>query len=66
MRFILQVSKFRLHPDVRSLYTPMYRLRRPGCTSILHPGLHKDLLPAKFIGAIWQIKNPPTICSELQ
>ena len=24
LRFILQVSNFRLHPDVQTLYTPMY------------------------------------------
>ena len=39
----LQVSNFRLHPDVQTLYTPMYMVCRPGCTIAVHPGLHEDL-----------------------
>ena len=31
LRFILQVSKFRLHPGVHSLYTPVYKYPTPGC-----------------------------------
>ena len=51
MLFILQVSNFRLHPDVHSLYTPMYTVCRSGCTNALHRGLQKVLQPAcnKFI-----------------
>ena len=43
LRFILQVSNFRLHPDVQTLYTPMYTVCRPGCIMAVHPGLQKDL-----------------------
>ena len=43
MLFILQVSNFHLHPDVQTLYTPMYTVCRPGCTIAVHPGLHEDL-----------------------
>ena len=46
LRFILQVSNFCLHPDVHSLYTPMYTVCRSGCTNALHPGLQKVLQPA--------------------
>jgi len=43
LRFILQVSNFRLHPDVQTLYTPMYKFRTPGCMIVVHPGVHKVL-----------------------
>ena len=45
LRFILQVSNFRLHPDVQTLYTPMYTVCRPGCTIAVHPGIHEYSLP---------------------
>ena len=47
MRFILQVSKFRLHPGVHTLYTPMYRYYTPGCTTSVHPGVYEVLQRAK-------------------
>ena len=43
MRFILQVSNFRLYPDVQTLYTPMYTVCIPGCTIAVHPGIQEDL-----------------------
>ena len=43
LRFILQVSIFRLHPDVQTLYTPMYTVCRSGCIIPVHPGVWKVL-----------------------
>ena len=43
LQFILQVSNFRLHPDVQTLYTPMYMVCRSGCIIPVHPGVWKVL-----------------------
>ncbi len=43
LRFILQVSNFRLHPDVHSLYTPVYTVCRSGYITSVHPGVWKVL-----------------------
>ena len=39
MRFISQVSNFRLHPDLHISYTPVYDSNTPGCTACVHPGV---------------------------
>ena len=58
MRFILQVSKSRLHPDVRSLYTPMYTACRPGCIRSVHPGVRKVLQRALLELSVLREKGP--------
>ena len=57
LRFILLVSKFRLHPGVHSLYTPMYTVCTPGCIMAVHPGLQKDLQRANFISTFASFKT---------
>ncbi len=48
LQFILQVSNFRLHADVRSLYTPMYRYYTPWCTDVVHQGVYEVLQRANY------------------
>ncbi len=43
MRFILPVNNFRLHPDVHSLYTRMYRSCTPRCIKLVHRGVCGNL-----------------------